>query len=221
MRHRIFGRKLNRDTSHRKALLANMSTSLFMKERIKTTLPKAKVLRPFAERLITLAKREDLHARRQVSRIIKDKEAVKKLFDQISARYAQRPGGYTRIIKLGIRKGDASEMAYIELVDSEMVAKKLERDAEKSEKRKQRKEERMREEGERRAEMEEMREEEAGEDEVREEKKGEEDVEVEEDQEGKPAKKKGIFSRLFGKEGKQEGEEIEEHTDGKDEKKED
>ena len=116
MRHRIAGRKLGRTSEHRVAMLRNLSTALFDKERIKTTLMKAKELRPFAEKLITLSKRETLHARRLVLREIKDKTVVAKLFDTLSPRYAERPGGYTRIIKLGPRRGDNAEMAFIELV---------------------------------------------------------------------------------------------------------
>lgn len=118
MRHRKSGRKLNRKSAHRMAMLRNMSSSLFTYERIKTTLAKAKELRPFAERLVTLSKRETLHARRYVLRHIPDRKVVAKLFDSLAARYAQRPGGYTRIIKLGPRRGDNAEMAIIELVDS-------------------------------------------------------------------------------------------------------
>lgn len=106
------------------ALLRNLSTSLFDKERITTTLRKAKELRPFAERVVTLSKRETLHARRQVFRNIHDQGVVAKLFDVLSARYAQRPGGYTRIIKLGPRRGDNAEMAIIELVDSDLASSK-------------------------------------------------------------------------------------------------
>ena len=124
MKHRVAGRKLGRTSAHRLALLRNLSTSLFRKERITTTLMKAKELRPFAEKLLTLAKRETLHARRQVLRHIHDLEVVSKMFDTFSARYAQRPGGYTRIIKLGPRRGDAAEMAIVELVDSEDLKKK-------------------------------------------------------------------------------------------------
>lgn len=122
MRHRIAGRRLGRTTEHRLALMRNMSTSLFEKERIRTTLQKAKELRPFAEKLITMSKKESLHARRLVLRDIHDKAVVSKLFDTLSARYAQRPGGYTRIIKLGPRQGDNAEMAIIELVDAEIAA---------------------------------------------------------------------------------------------------
>lgn len=124
MRHRLAGRKLGRTTSHRWALLRNMATSLFRNERITTTTAKAKELRPFAEKIITLAKRETLHARRQVLRHIKDREVVTKLFDTLGARYATRPGGYTRIIRTGFRRGDNAELAVIELIDTtEKVAK--------------------------------------------------------------------------------------------------
>jgi large subunit ribosomal protein L17 len=121
MRHRVAHRKLGRVTPHRKALLRNLATALFEKERIRTTLPKAKELRPYAEKLITLAKREDgrLHARRQAARHIQDPAVVKKLFDTIGARFATRPGGYTRILRLGSRHGDGAEMAYLELVGYE------------------------------------------------------------------------------------------------------
>jgi large subunit ribosomal protein L17 len=121
MRHRVAYRKLGRVTSHRTALLRNLATALFERERIQTTLMKAKELRPYAERLITLAKREDdrLHARRQVSRDIQNPEVLKKLFDTLGARYATRPGGYTRILRLGFRRGDGAEMAVVELLGSE------------------------------------------------------------------------------------------------------
>ncbi len=119
MKHRVAGRKLGRTSAHRLALLRNLATALFEKERIRTTLSKAKELRPFAERLVTLSKRETLHARRRVFRHIHDRSVVAKLFDTLSARYAQRPGGYTRILKLGPRRGDAAEMALIELVGAE------------------------------------------------------------------------------------------------------
>jgi large subunit ribosomal protein L17 len=118
MRHRVAHRKLGRVTPHRTALLRNLVTALFERERIRTTLPKAKELRPFAERLITLAKREGdrLHARRLAARHLQDPAVLKKLFDTIGARFASRPGGYTRILRLGTRKGDGAEMAYLELV---------------------------------------------------------------------------------------------------------
>jgi large subunit ribosomal protein L17 len=121
MRHRVAHRKLGRVTPHRIALLRNLATALFDKERIRTTLPKAKELRPFAERLITLARREGdrLHARRLAARHIQDPAVMKKLFDSIGSRFAGRPGGYTRILRLGPRKGDGAEMAYLELVGYE------------------------------------------------------------------------------------------------------
>jgi len=117
MRHRKKGRSLSRTSAHRKATLRNMATNLFRHERIRTTTAKAKELRPYAERLITLAKRGDLHARRQAARKIQDREVLGKLFDEIGPRFHSRPGGYTRILKLGTRKGDAAEMALIELVE--------------------------------------------------------------------------------------------------------
>jgi len=121
MRHRVAHRKLGRTTPHRIALLRNLATALFDKERVRTTLPKAKELRPFAERLITLAKRETnrLHARRLAARHIQEPVVVQKLFDTIGARFATRPGGYTRILRLGPRKGDGAEMAFLELVGFE------------------------------------------------------------------------------------------------------
>ena len=121
MRHRVAHRKLGRVTPHRLALLRNLATALFERERIRTTLMKAKELRPYAERLITLAKREDarLHARRLVLRDIQNETVVKKLFDSLGARFAARPGGYTRILRLGPRKGDGAEMAIVELLGSE------------------------------------------------------------------------------------------------------
>ena len=116
MRHRNKGRKLSRTYTHRKALLRNMATSLFRHERIETTTAKAKELRPVAERLITLARRGDVHARRLAGRKIQDREVLGKLFDDIAPRYAERPGGYTRILRLGHRQGDGAEMSLIELV---------------------------------------------------------------------------------------------------------
>jgi large subunit ribosomal protein L17 len=121
MRHRVAHRKLGRTTPHRIALLRNLTAALFERERIRTTLPKAKEVRPFAERLITLARREDdrLHARRLAARDIHDRQVVKKLFDSIGPRFATRPGGYTRIMRLGPRQGDGAEMAILELVGYE------------------------------------------------------------------------------------------------------
>ncbi len=117
MRHRKKGRKLNRTASHRRAMLRNMATSLFLHERVETTTAKAKELRPYAERLITLAKRGDLHARRLAAAKVRDRAVVGKLFDDIGPRFQDRPGGYTRILKLGARKGDAADMSLIELVN--------------------------------------------------------------------------------------------------------
>lgn len=118
MRHRMAGRKLSRTSSHRWAMLRNMATSLFRHERITTTVTKAKELRPFAEKLITLAKKETLHARRQVLRHIKDREVVSKLFDTLGPRFATRPGGYSRIVRATPRRGDNAELAIIELIDT-------------------------------------------------------------------------------------------------------
>ena len=128
MRHRVGYRKLGRTTPHRIALLRNLATALFERERIRTTLMKAKELRPYAEKLISLAKREEnrLHARRLVARDIQDAAVAKKLFDTLGARYATRPGGYTRILRLGPRKGDGAEMAIVELLGSEFQPKKPE-----------------------------------------------------------------------------------------------
>jgi large subunit ribosomal protein L17 len=117
MRHRNKGRQLSRTASHREAMLRNMATSLFAHGRIETTTAKAKELRPFAERLITLAKRGDLHARRQAARKIQDGEVLYTLFSAIGPRFAERAGGYTRVLKLGFRQGDGAEMSMIELVD--------------------------------------------------------------------------------------------------------
>jgi large subunit ribosomal protein L17 len=121
MRHRVAHRKLGRVTPHRTALLRNLATALFERERIRTTLMKAKELRPFAEKLITLAKRDEgrLHARRLVARDIQSPLVLKKLFDDLGARFAARPGGYTRILRLGARQGDGAEMAIVELIGSE------------------------------------------------------------------------------------------------------
>ncbi len=116
MRHRAKSRQLSRTASHRKALLANLATSLFRHDRIETTEAKAKELRPYAERLITLARRGDLHARRLVERKIKDRDVAQRLFVELGKRFAARPGGYTRIIKLGHRPGDGADVARIELL---------------------------------------------------------------------------------------------------------
>jgi large subunit ribosomal protein L17 len=123
MRHRKAGRKLNRTASHRKAMFANMAASLITHEQIITTLPKAKEIRPIVEKLVTLGKRGDLHARRQAISQIQDQDAVKKLFDAIATRYATRNGGYLRIMKAGYRQGDNAAMAVIEFVDRDVSAK--------------------------------------------------------------------------------------------------
>ncbi|MBI1951405.1 MAG: 50S ribosomal protein L17 [Acidobacteria bacterium] len=117
-------RKLGRTKEHRRALLRNLATDLFRHERLTTTLPKAKELRPYAEKLITLARRDDLHSRRLVLGLISDKGVVKKLFDTLGPRFTSRPGGYSRILKLGPRPGDGADMAIVELVGSEPVFKK-------------------------------------------------------------------------------------------------
>ncbi len=119
MRHRKAGRKLNRTAAHRKAMLRNMVTSLLEHERIVTTVPKAKETRRVAEKMITLGKRGDLHARRQALAYIRSREVVAKLFDELSTQYADRNGGYTRIIRTGNRYGDAAPMAIVELVGYE------------------------------------------------------------------------------------------------------
>ncbi len=125
MRHRLRGRKLNRTSSHRKAMFANMSAALVKHEQITTTLAKAKDLRPVVERLITLGKRGDLHARRQAIAFMRDRTQVDKLFSTLGPRYAERKGGYTRVMRAGFRFGDAAPMAIIELVDRDSKAKGL------------------------------------------------------------------------------------------------
>ncbi|MCP4074260.1 MAG: 50S ribosomal protein L17 [Hyphomicrobiales bacterium] len=123
MRHRKQGRKLNRTASHRKAMFANMAAALIEHEQIVTTLPKAKEMRRVADKLITLGKRGDLHARRQAISKIRDVVQVKKLFDVLGPRYQERSGGYTRVMKAGFRYGDNAPMAVIELVDRDIDAK--------------------------------------------------------------------------------------------------
>jgi large subunit ribosomal protein L17 len=125
MRHGYAGRQLNRTKSHRRALFANLANALLKHEQIKTTVPKAKDLRPYVEKLITLGKRGDLHARRQANAKLRDDKVVAKLFAVIGPRYKDRSGGYTRIIKAGFRYGDAAPMAVIELVDRDVAAKGL------------------------------------------------------------------------------------------------
>jgi len=119
MRHLKSGRQLSRNSSHRWAMMRNLITALLREEKIQTTDPKAKELRRWVDRVITLGKQGSLHARRQVLSIVQDKAVVRKLFDTIGPRFKDRPGGYTRIIKLGIRRGDAAKMALIELVCGE------------------------------------------------------------------------------------------------------
>lgn len=123
MRHQVKGKRLGRDSAHRKALLRNLVTAFLEKERIHTTLAKAKAVRPIAEKMITLAKKNTLHTRRQALQFIYKKDVVKKLFEDIGPRFMERPGGYTRIIKIGPRMGDGAEMAVIELVGTEFKKK--------------------------------------------------------------------------------------------------
>lgn len=123
MRHRMSGRKLNRTSTHRKAMFANMTVALLTHEQIVTTLPKAKELRRVADRIITLGKRGTLHARRQAAAFLRDDETVRKLFDALAERYKERNGGYTRVLRAGFRYGDNAPLAVIELVDRDPDAK--------------------------------------------------------------------------------------------------
>jgi large subunit ribosomal protein L17 len=122
MRHQRSGKKLGRDSAHRKALYSNLAGALIEHGRIQTTEAKAKAVRPFAEKMITLGKRGDLHARRQALAALRSNDVVHRLFADVAPRFSERPGGYTRIVKLGPRQGDAAEMVYLELVDFEPVA---------------------------------------------------------------------------------------------------
>ncbi len=132
MRHNVKGRKLGRTASHRKATLISLITSLLKHKRIKTTLAKAKETRGFAEKLVTKARKGDLNAKKQVIDVIKDKEVVKELFSEIIPKIGDRPGGYTRVVKLGHRMGDAAQMAILELVDyNEVVTARAEEQKEK------------------------------------------------------------------------------------------
>jgi large subunit ribosomal protein L17 len=133
MRHRNYGRKLSRNTSHRRALLRNLVTSLILEERIETTVAKAKAARSVAEHLISLGKRGDLHARRLAARTCMTTPAVSKLFDDLAKRYATRLGGYTRIIHTGWRKGDGADVALLELVGTEALQKLADKRAKKAE----------------------------------------------------------------------------------------
>jgi len=119
MRHKVAGWKLGRNTAHRRSLLRNLVTSIILEERIETTVPKAKAMRPIVEKMITLGKRGTVHARRQAAAYLMTPESVDRLFATVAPRYAARQGGYLRITRLGARKGDAAEMAYIELLGAE------------------------------------------------------------------------------------------------------
>ena len=123
MRHGLSGRKLGRPSGHRRALFANLAASLIKHEQIKTTLPKAKDLRPYVEKLVTLGKRGDQHARRQAYAVLRNEAATSKLFGPLAERYKERKGGYTRVLKAGFRHGDSSPMAVIEFVDRDKSAK--------------------------------------------------------------------------------------------------
>jgi large subunit ribosomal protein L17 len=117
VRHRRSGRKLGRDASHRKALYANLASALIEHGRIRTTAAKAKEVKPVAEQMITLGRRGDVHARRQALKLLRSQDVVHKLFSEVGPRFADRPGGYSRIVRIGPRQGDAAEMVYLELVD--------------------------------------------------------------------------------------------------------
>lgn len=123
MRHLVKGKKLRRNTAQRRALLRNLVTSFLEKERVRTTLAKAKAARPLAEKMITLAKKDTLHSRRQALKCIYRKPVVKKLFEELGPRFSERPGGYTRIVKVGVRSGDGAEMAVLELIGTEFKKK--------------------------------------------------------------------------------------------------
>src|SRR3954453_12080896 len=133
MRHQRTGKKLGRDSAHRKALYANLTGALIEHGRIKTTVTKAKAVKPIAEQMITLGRRGDIHARRQAVAFLRSKDVVHKLFTEVGPRFAERPGGYLRIVKIGPRYGDAADMVYLELVDTPLVFKtRLPRDEEAS-----------------------------------------------------------------------------------------
>ena len=133
MRHRNFGKKLSRNTEHRRALLRNLVTSLILDERIETTVAKAKAARTVAERIVTLGKRGDLHARRMAAAYIMSAAALKKLFEDVAKRYTQRAGGYTRIVRTGWRKGDGADVAVLELIGTEVLQTRAEARAKKVE----------------------------------------------------------------------------------------
>jgi large subunit ribosomal protein L17 len=133
MRHRVGGYKLKRPVDSRNALLRNLCTSVIEQERVITTVPKAKAVKPLVEKMITLAKADTLHSRRQAAAVLRTPDSVKKLFDTLGTRFGQRNGGYTRITRLGPRKGDGAEQAMIELVGSELVKRAAERAKRKEE----------------------------------------------------------------------------------------
>jgi large subunit ribosomal protein L17 len=147
MRHKVAGFKLKRPAASRNALLRNLMTSVIEHERIVTTVPKAKAVRPLVDRMITLAKRDTLHARRQAAMELRTPAAVKKLFDKLGTRFGQRNGGYTRITRLGPRQGDGAEQAILELVGSELVKRAADRAKRKEERLKAQREGRELEEG--------------------------------------------------------------------------
>lgn len=134
MRHRKGGFQLQRDVSARRALLRNLVTSMVMDERIETTIPKAKAAKPLVEKMITLAKEGTLHSRRQAAQFLLTPESVKKLFDKLGPRFGQRNGGYTRIIRLGFRKGDGAEVCKLEFLGSELVRRAADRAKRREEK---------------------------------------------------------------------------------------
>ncbi len=134
MRHLKAGSKLKRDAGSRKSLLRNLVTSVILEERVVTTVTKAKAVKPLIDRMITLGKRDTLHSRRQAASFLETPKSVKKLFDTLGTRFGQRNGGYTRIVRLGFRKGDGAEQAMIELVGSELVKRAAERAKRKEEK---------------------------------------------------------------------------------------
>ena len=148
MRHKVAGYKLKRDAGARKSLLRNLTTSVILEERIITTVPKAKAVRPLVEKMITLAKKDSLHTRRQAAAVLNTPASVKKLFDTLGTRFGQRAGGYTRITRLGPRKGDGAEQAMIELVGSELVKRAADRAKRREERLKARQEGREMEEAE-------------------------------------------------------------------------
>jgi len=141
MRHRNFGKKLSRKTEHRRSLLRNLVTSLILEERIETTVAKAKAARTVAERIITLGKRGDLHARRLAASYLMTAAALSKLFEDVAKRFAKRPGGYTRIVHAGWRKGDGADVAILELIGTEVLQKRAEARAKKTEAARKRQEE--------------------------------------------------------------------------------